>query len=170
MSTWKRRDGRSEVAVGRVFEGSLDASSLELGIVVARFNDHITGELLLGAVEELKARGVAEQNIDVAWVPGAFELPVVAKKMAQSGRYHAIVCLGAVIRGETAHFDFVAGEAAAGVAQAGLETGVPILFGVLTTDTAEQASQRSDRKRDNKGSETAAAAIEMANLLTALDN
>lgn len=170
MSTWKRGDGRSEVAVGRVFEGSLDASNLEFGIVVARFNDHVTGELLLGAVEELKARGVAQQNIEVAWVPGAFELPVVAKKMARSGRYHAIVCLGAVIRGETAHFDFVAGQAAAGLAQAGLETGVPILFGVLTTDTAEQASQRSDRKRDNKGSETAAAAIEMANLLTALDN
>jgi 6,7-dimethyl-8-ribityllumazine synthase len=170
MSTWKRDDDRLEVGVGRVFEGSLDASTLELGIVVARFNDHVTGELLLGAVEEVKARGVAEQNIDVAWVPGAFELPIVAKKMAQSGRYQAIVCLGAVIRGETPHFDLVAGEAAAGVAQAGLETGVPILFGVLTTETLDQAERRSHRARANKGAETAAAAIEMANLLAALDD
>ncbi len=170
MSTWKRTDRQIEVEAGRVFEGGLEAAELRVGIVTARFNDFITGEMLAGAVGELQARGVATQDIDTAWVPGAFELPLAAKKMAQSGRYDAVVCLGAVIRGETAHFDFVAGEAAAGIAKAGLETGIPILFGVLTTETVDQAEQRSDRTRDNKGAETAAAAIEMANLLAALDD
>lgn len=171
MSTWKRGDGEVEIEVGRSFEGSLAGSAdLRIGIVVARFNNRITSELLLGAVEELEARGVTKQHIEVAWVPGAFELPVVAKKLAQTGHYDAVVCLGAVIRGETTHFDFVAGEAARGIARTATETGVPVLFGVLTTDTVEQAERRSDRTRDNKGAETALAAIEMANLLAALDD
>ena len=171
MSTWKRGDREVGIDVGRSFEGSLAGSSdLRIGIVVARFNDRITSELLLGAVEELEARGVTKQHIEVAWVPGAFELPVVAKKLAQTGHYDAVVCLGAVIRGETAHFDFVAGEAARGIARTAMETGVPILFGVLTTETVEQAERRSDRARDNRGAETALAAIEMANLLAALDD
>ena len=150
--------------------GSLQYKEGRFAIVVARFNDRITSELLLGAVEELEACGVTKQHIEVAWVPGAFELPVVARKLAQTGHYDAVVCLGAVIRGETAHFDFVAGEAARGIARTAMETGVPILFGVLTTDTVEQAERRSDRARDNKGAETALAAIEMANLLAALDD
>lgn len=171
MSTWKRSEGEVEIDVGRAFEGSVAGSAdLRIGIVVARFNARITSELLLGAVERLEASGVGKQHIEVAWVPGAFELPLVAKKMAQTGHYDAVVCLGAVIRGETAHFDFVAGEAARGIGQSRLETGVPILFGVLTTDTVEQAERRSDRRRDNKGAEMALAAIEMANLLAALED
>ena len=170
MSDWRRSDDSVEVEGVRVFEGTLDATDMTIGIVVARFNDRITGEMLLGAVEELELRGVGSEQIDIAWVPGAFELPLVARKMAETGRYRAIVCLGAVIRGETAHFDFVAGEAAAGIALAGLETGIPVLFGVLTTDNIAQAEQRADRTRDNKGAETAAAAIEMANLLVALED
>jgi 6,7-dimethyl-8-ribityllumazine synthase len=169
MSTWKRTANGPQVDVGRVFEGKLDASNLRFGIVVARFNDTITGELLLGATEAFVDRGVSVEDIDVAWVPGAFELPLVAKKMAQTGRYDAVVCLGAVIRGETAHFDFVAGEASSGIARAGLDTETPILFGVLTTETMEQAEQRSGRAAGNKGAETAIAAIEMANLLVSLE-
>ena len=165
MSTWKRAVSSPQIDVGRVFEGKLEASNLKFGIVVARFNDTITGELLLGATEALVGRGAAEENIDVAWVPGAFELPLVAKKMAQTGRYDAVVCLGAVIRGETAHFDFVSGEASSDIAKVGLDTETPVLFGVLTTETTEQAEQRSGRAAGNKGAATAVAAIEMANLL-----
>jgi len=165
MSTWKRAVSSPQIDVSRVFEGKLEASNLKFGIVVARFNDTITGELLLGATEALVGRGAAEENIDVAWVPGAFELPLVAKKMAQTGRYDAVVCLGAVIRGETAHFDFVSGEASSGIAKVGLDTETPVLFGVLTTETTEQAEQRSGRAAGNKGAATAVAAIEMANLL-----
>ncbi|MEJ2086785.1 MAG: 6,7-dimethyl-8-ribityllumazine synthase, partial [Acidobacteriota bacterium] len=124
MSTWKRTEASVEIEVGRTFEGGLEASSLRIGIVVARFNHQITNELLLGAVEELTGRGVPTQNIEVAWVPGAFELPVVSRKMAQNGHYDAVICLGAVIRGETTHFEFVAGEAAAGIARTALETGI----------------------------------------------
>ena len=165
MSTWKRAVSSPQIDVSRVFEGKLEASNLKFGIVVARFNDTITGELLLGATEALVGRGASEENIDVAWVPGAFELPLVAKKMAQTGRYDAVVCLGAVIRGETAHFDFVSGEASSGIAKVGLDTETPVLFGVLTTETTEQAEQRSGRAAGNKGAATAVAAIEMANLL-----
>jgi len=170
MSTWKRVETPVEVEVGRTFEGGLESSNLRIGIVVARFNHRITSELLLGTVEELTERGISTQNIEVAWVPGAFELPVVSRKMAQNGHYDAVICLGAVIRGETTHFDFVAGEAAAGIARTALETGIPILFGVLTTDTIGQAERRCDREQDNKGAEIALAAIEMANLLAALDD
>jgi len=170
MSTWTRARLENVEVVGRSFEGKLDATGLNFGVVVSRFNHTITHQLLQGAQAALLAHGAEEQNIGVAWVPGAFELPLIAKKMAQSGRYHAVVCLGAVIRGETAHFEFVAGEAANGVAAAALETGIPILFGVLTTETLEQAVERADTKVGNKGAETALAAIEVANLIIALDS
>lgn len=144
-------------------EGSHDGQGLRIGIAVARFNSFITEHLLKGARETLRAQGVADNDVAVAWVPGSFELPVVAKRMAQSGRYDAVLCLGTVIRGETAHFDHVAGAAARGVLDAGMETGVPVIFGVLTTDTVQQA-----RDRIGKGGEVALAGIEMANLLKGL--
>ena len=148
------------------YEGELDGSGLTLAIVVSRFNDSVTGKLLAGAREAAQRYGVGEH--DLFWVPGSFEIPVVAKRLAGSGRYHAIVCLGAVIRHETAHFEYVAGQAADGIQRAALDTGVPCLFGVLTCDTEEQALERAGGVHGNKGFEAVEAAIRVANLLRSL--
>jgi 6,7-dimethyl-8-ribityllumazine synthase len=154
--------------MGQTFEGRLAGQGLRFGLVVARFNEFITGKLLAGARDALLRHGVAEEDIDVSWVPGSLEIPLVARRLAASGHYHAIICLGAVIRGATPHFDYVAAEAAKGVAAVGLSTDVPTIFGVLTTDTIEQAIERAGTKAGNKGFEAAVTAIEMANLLQAL--
>jgi len=146
-------------------EGELDASGLSVGIVVSRFNDLITGKLLDGALDTLTRHGASEDDIDVARVPGSFEIPLVAQQMADSGDYDAVIALGAVIRGETPHFEYVSNEATKGVAKATMDTDIPISFGVLTTDTTEQAINRAGVKQGNKGSEAAESAIEMANLL-----
>jgi 6,7-dimethyl-8-ribityllumazine synthase len=153
----------------RKFEGHLVGGGQRFGIVVSRFNDFIGRSLLDGALDGLRRHGVAEAAVDVAWVPGAFEIPLVAKKLAATGSYNAVICLGAVIRGSTAHFDYVAGGVAGGIASASLETGVPIIFGVLTTDTIEQAIERAGTKAGNKGYEAATTALEMATLLTAIE-
>ena len=147
-----------------LLEGKLLAEGQRIGIVAGRFNEFITSKLLGGALDAFKRHGGDEANIDLAWVPGAFEIPLVAKKMAETKKYDAVVCLGAVIRGATPHFDMVANEATKGIANVGLQTGTPIIFGVLTTDTIEQAVERAGTKAGNKGSEAAKAAIEMANL------
>lgn len=154
--------------MGTRYEGHLTATGLRFGIVVSRWNEFITGRLLAGAEDAIRRHGGDMEQVDVAWVPGAFELPLIAQKMAESGRYDAVIALGAVIRGSTPHFDFVAAEATKGIAQASLKTGVPISFGLLTTDTIEQAIERAGTKAGNKGFEAATAAIEMANLIRAL--
>jgi 6,7-dimethyl-8-ribityllumazine synthase len=151
-----------------VFEGNLTGAGLRIAVVASRFNEAIVSRLVDGATDGLRRHGVAEDAIDVAWAPGAFELPLVAARLAQSGEYDAIITLGAVIRGATGHYDLVAGQCAAGVQRAQLDTGVPIIFGVLATDTIEQAVERAGTKAGNKGFEAAATAIEMANLLTGL--
>ncbi len=147
-----------------VLEGSLDGAGLHVCVVVSRWNEFVTRKLLEGAERVLRERGVAEECITVAWVPGAFELPTAARWAAGSGRFHAVVCLGAVIRGETAHFEYVAGGAAEGIREVAQETGVPVIFGVLTVDNVEQALARTGGKEGHKGEEAAQAAIEMANL------
>jgi 6,7-dimethyl-8-ribityllumazine synthase len=154
--------------MGKVFEGHLSATGLRFGIVVSRFNEFITGKLLAGAQDAIRRHGGDEAQVDVAWVPGAFEIPLAAQKLATGGRYDAVICLGAVIRGSTPHFDYVAGEATKGVAHAMLQTGTPIAFGILTTDTIEQAIERAGTKAGNKGFEAAVTGIEMANLMRAL--
>jgi 6,7-dimethyl-8-ribityllumazine synthase len=154
--------------MGATFQGELHGAGLRIGLVVARFNEAVTLRLLEGARTALERHGVRDEDVDVAWVPGAFELPLIAKQLADSRRYDAVVCLGAVIRGETAHFDFVAGEAARGVTQVSLETGVPVMFGVLTPDTLEQAMERSGGSIGNRGYDAALGAIEMANLMREL--
>ena len=146
-------------------EGKLDATGVKIGIVVARFNDFITMRLLDGALDALIRHGAKDEDVDVAYVPGAFEIPPVAKKMAASGKYHAVIAIGAVIRGSTAHFDYVAGEVSKGVALAAMETGVPVIFGVITTETIEQAIERAGTKLPNRGFEAAMTAIEMADLM-----
>ncbi|MCP3033014.1 6,7-dimethyl-8-ribityllumazine synthase [Halobacillus sp. A1] len=148
----------------KVLEGNLVGSGLKVGIVVGRFNDFITGRLYEGAVDALKRHGVNLDDVEAAYVPGAYEIPMVAGKMANSGKYDAVITLGAVIRGSTPHFDYVCGEAAKGVSQASIQSGVPVIFGVITTDTIEQAIERAGTKAGNKGWEAATAAIEMANL------
>ena len=150
------------------YEGRLDATGLRIALLASRFNETITKSLLDGALSALRRHGLDDASITVAWVPGAFELPLAAKRLAASGEFDAVVCLGAVIRGATAHFDYVAGQAAAGVARAALDTGVPIIFGVLTTENIEQAIERSGTKAGNKGFDSAVAAIEMADLLRQL--
>ncbi|MGO4038968.1 6,7-dimethyl-8-ribityllumazine synthase [Staphylococcus pseudintermedius] len=147
------------------FEGQLNGKGLKIGVVVSRFNDLITGRLLDGAQDALRRHQVTEDSIDVAYVPGAFELPIVAKKMAQTGKYDAVVTLGCVIRGATSHYDYVCNEATKGIAKASDDTGVPVIFGVLTTENIEQAIERAGTKAGNKGAESAVGAIEMANLL-----
>ncbi len=154
--------------MGRTFEGTLVGSGLRFGIVVSRFNEFITQRLLEGALDGLRRHGVEDEAVDVAWVPGSFEIPLVARRLAQSGQYDAVICLGAVIRGATAHFDYVAGGAANGIASVALETGVPVIFGVITTDTIEQAIERAGTKAGNKGYDAALSAIEMANLMRTL--
>lgn len=151
------------------FEGNLVGKGLKIGIVVGRFNDLITMRLLDGAKDALKRHGVEPDDVDLAFVPGAYELPLVAKKMAMSKKYDAVITLGAVIRGATPHFDYVCNEAAKGIAQASYQSEVPVIFGVLTTETIEQAIERAGTKAGNKGWEAATAAIEMANLLRAFE-
>lgn len=149
----------------RIIEGQLTASEARIGVVVSRFNEFITRNLLDGALEALRRHGADTDGVTVAWCPGSFEIPLVAKKMAESGDYNAIICLGAVIRGATAHFDYVAGGVASGVARVAEETGVPVIFGVITTDTIEQAIERAGTKAGNKGAEAAVTALEMVSLL-----
>lgn len=152
-----------------VFEGNVVAKDVKIGIVVARFNEFITSKLLGGAVDALKRHEVEEDQIDVAWVPGAFEIPLIAQKMAQSKKYDAVICLGAVIRGATTHYDYVCAEVSKGIAQVSLQTGVPVMFGVLTTDNIEQAIERAGSKAGNKGFDCATGAIEMINLLRGIE-
>ena len=155
--------------MGTVYEGPLVATGLRFAIVVARFNGFITEQLLAGARDGLRRHGAAEDDVDVAWVPGALEIPVTAERLATSGRYAAVLCLGAVIRGATPHFDYVCAETAKGVAAVALQTGVPCIFGVLTTNSIEEAIERAGTKAGNKGYDAAASAIEMATLLRQLD-
>ena len=150
------------------YEGSFDATHLRVAVVASRFNEAIVERLAEGAVECLDSHGVPDEYVTVVWVPGAFELPVTAKRLASSGEFDALVCVGAVIRGDTPHFDYVAGEASRGITQASMETGIPITLGVLTTDTMEQAEERAGGAVGNKGFESALAAIEMANLFGSL--
>ncbi len=152
----------------KTIEGQLSAQGLRVGIVVARFNEFINSKLLAGAIDALKRHGADEDAVDVAWVPGAFEIPMIAQKMAESKKYDAIICLGTVIRGSTSHYDYVCAEVSKGVAHVGLASGVPTMFGVLTTDTIEQAIERSGTKAGNKGFDAAMAAMEMANLIKAI--
>ncbi|MCX6252110.1 MAG: 6,7-dimethyl-8-ribityllumazine synthase [Bacteroidetes bacterium] len=149
----------------KTIEGKLDAQGLRFGIVIARFNEFISGKLLSGCLDGLNRHGANPGDIDIVWSPGAFEMPLLAKKLAGSKKYSAVICLGAVIRGATPHFDYVAAEVSKGVASVGLETGVPVIFGVLTTDNIEQAIERAGTKGGNKGFDASLAAIEMANLM-----
>jgi len=150
------------------FEGMLQGKGLKFGVVVARFNEFFTQKLLEGAQDALLRHGVNEEDIEVAWVPGSFEIPLTALKLAQSKRYDAIICLAAVIRGGTPHWEYIAAEATKGIARVGLETGLPVINGIITTDTLEQAIERSGTKAGNKGFEAAVSAIEMANLIKAI--
>jgi len=150
------------------YEGDLIGSGLKVGIVVARFNELLSARLLGGALDALTRHGVAEEDVDVAWVPGAFEIPLVAKKMAKSEKYDAVIALGVVIRGGTPHFEYVASEVSKGIAQASFKSGVPVMFGVITADSIDQAVERAGTKHGNKGWEAAVSAIEMANLLKAM--
>ncbi|GAA5346547.1 6,7-dimethyl-8-ribityllumazine synthase [Planifilum fimeticola] len=152
----------------KVYEGKLVGQGLRFGIVVSRFNEFITSKLLAGAEDALYRHGASEDAVEIAWVPGAFEIPLAADRMSASGRYDAVIALGAVIRGATAHFDYVAGEVAKGVSGAALKNGVPVIFGVITVDTIEQAIERAGTKSGNKGWEAAVTAIEMANLMREL--
>ena len=149
----------------KVYEGKLVSEGVKVGIVVARFNEFITSKLLGGAIDGLKRENVKEDDIDVAWVPGAFEIPLITKKMAESKKYDAVICLGAVIRGATSHYDYVCAEVSKGVAQVSMNADIPVMFGILTTDTIEQAVERAGTKSGNKGFECAQGAIEMVNLI-----
>ena len=151
--------------MANILEGNLTAEGLKFGIVVARFNEFSTTKLLGGALDTLHRHGAKDEDVDAAWVPGAFEIPLAAKKMAESGKYDAVICLGAVIRGSTSHYDYVCNEVSKGVAQVGMSTGVPTIFGVVTTENIEQAIERAGTKAGNKGADGAMAAMEMANLL-----
>lgn len=153
----------------RTFEGRLVAENMRVGIVAARFNEFITNKLVGGAVDGLIRHDVREEDIHVAWVPGAFEIPLVAARMARSSRYDAVICVGAVIRGSTSHYDYVCNEVSKGIASVSLETGVPVLFGVLTTENIEQAIERAGTKAGNKGYDCALSAVEMVNLLRTID-
>ncbi|MDR3599153.1 MAG: 6,7-dimethyl-8-ribityllumazine synthase [Desulfosporosinus sp.] len=149
----------------KTYEGNLLAEGLKIGIIAARFNEFITSKLVGGAIDALRRHGMLEEDIELAWVPGAFEIPLVAQKMANSKRYDAVICLGAVIRGATPHFDLVSNEVSKGIAQVSLTTGVPVIFGVIATDSIEQAIERAGTKAGNKGFDAAMTAIETANLL-----
>ena len=148
-----------------VIEGKVVGKKEKIGIVCARFNEFIVSKLLGGAVDGLVRHGISEENIDLAWVPGAFEIPLICEKMVKTGKYDAVICVGAVIRGDTSHYDYVCNEVSKGVAQVGLETGVPVLFGIVTTENIEQAIARAGSKAGNKGYDCALSAIEMVNLL-----
>ncbi len=151
--------------MAKIIEGQMDAKGLKMGVVISRFNSFITQRLLEGAEDALRRHGMDEANLTVAYVPGAFEIPLLALKMAQTGQYDAVICLGAVIRGSTPHFDFVAAECAKGIAQASMQTGVPVIFGIVTTDTIEQAVERAGTRIPNRGFEAALSAIEIVNAL-----
>lgn len=154
--------------MAKTIEGAMDAKGLKVGLVASRYNDFITGRLVEGALDALKRHGASEDDLTVAWVPGAFELPLAAKKMAESGEFDAVITLGAVIQGATSHNRYVAGEAAKGVAQVSMQTGVPVIFGVITPDNLEQAIERAGARMHNRGSEAALSAIEMVNVLRQL--
>ena len=149
----------------RTLAGRMNGDGMRIGLVVGRFNEFVTNPLLDGALDTLRRHGVAEERIDVAWTPGSFEIPLVARRMAESGAYDAVICLGAVIRGATPHFDYVSSNMASGIFRAGYDSGVPVIFGVLTTNTVEEAIDRAGAKAGNKGRDAATAAIEMADLL-----
>jgi len=149
----------------KIYEGKLVSKEMKIGIVCARFNEFIVGKLLEGALDGLKRHDIEDDKIDIAWCPGAFEIPLTASKMASSGRYDAIICLGAVIRGNTSHFDYVCAEVSKGIATVGLTSGLPVMFGVLTTDSIDQAIERAGTKAGNKGYDCALGAIEMVNLM-----
>ena len=153
----------------RTLEGKVVAEGIRIGIVVARFNEFITSKLLGGAIDGLVRHGMNEEDVDVAWVPGAFEIPLIAKEMAKSGKYDAVIALGAVIRGSTSHYDYVCNEVSKGVAAASMESGVPVMFGVVTTENIEQAIERAGTKAGNKGYDCALGAIEMVNLIRTMD-
>ena len=153
----------------KTFEGKLVSENIKVGIVAARFNEFITSKLVSGALDGLKRENVQEDDIDVAWVPGAFEIPLIASKMAKSRKYDAIICVGAVIRGSTSHYDYVCNEVSKGIAQVSLANDIPVMFGVLTTDTIEQAIERAGTKAGNKGFECAQGAIEMVNLIRSIE-
>ena len=154
--------------MNKKYEGNLVGAGLKFGLVVSRFNEFITGKLLEGAEDALTRHGVKAADIDVFWTPGSFEIPLIAKKVAEKGKYSAVICLGAVVRGGTPHFDYIASEVTKGVAQVGLETGVPVIYGVITADTLEQAIERAGTKMGNAGFNAATSAIEMANLIKSL--
>jgi len=154
--------------MSKLFEGLLVGKGLKFGVVVARFNEFITGKLLEGAQDALLRHDVSQEDIDIAWVPGSFEIPLVAKKLAQAKKYDAVICLGAVIRGATPHFEYIAAEVTKGIAKVGLETGLPISYGIITADSLEQAIERAGTKAGNKGFDAAVDAIEMANLLRSI--
>ena len=154
--------------MGKYFEGMLLGKGLKFGLVVSRFNEFFSKKLLEGAQDALLRHGVNEADIEVAWTPGSFEIPLIAQKLAQTKKYDAIICLGAVIRGGTPHFDYIAGEVTKGIAKVNLDTGVPVIYGVITTDTLEQAVERSGTKAGNKGFAAAVSAIEMANLVKSI--
>lgn len=154
----------------RVLEGKVVAQGIRVGIVAARFNEFITSKLVGGALDGLKRHDVNEEDIDVAWVPGAFEIPLIASKMAKSKKYDAVICVGAVIRGSTSHYDYVCSEVSKGIANVSLNSDIPVMFGVLTTDNIEQAIERAGSKAGNKGYECATGAIEMVNLIRALES
>ena len=151
--------------MSKLFEGVLLGKGLKFGVVISRFNEFITKKLLDGAQDALLRHGVSEEDIDIAWVPGSFEIPLVAKKLAQTKRYDAVICLGSVVRGATPHFEYVAAEVTKGIAKVGLEAGLPVSYGIITADTLEQAIERAGTKAGNKGFDAAVDAIEMANLL-----
>ena len=153
----------------KTYEGNLVSRGIRVGIVAARFNEFITSRLVDGALDGLKRHETAEADIQIAWVPGTFEIPLIASKMAKSGKYDAVICLGAVIRGSTSHYDYVCSEVSKGIAAVSLETGVPVMFGVLTTDTIEQAIERAGTKAGNKGFACAEGAIEMVNLIRSME-
>lgn len=153
----------------RILEGNVIGQDLKIGMVAARFNEFIVSKLIGGAEDALTRHGVASDHIELAWVPGAFEIPVIAKKMAESGKYDAVICLGAVIKGSTSHYDYVCAEVSKGIAQVELSTGVPTMFGVLTTDNIEQAIERAGTKAGNKGYDAACSAIEMVNLIKVMN-
>ena len=152
-----------------VFEGKVVSENIKIGIVAARFNEFITSKLLGGALDGLKGHNVNENDIDVAWVPGAFEIPLIAKKMANSGKYDAVICLGAVIRGSTSHYDYVCNEVSKGIAAVSMNSDIPVMFGVITTENIEQAIERAGTKAGNKGYDCALGAIEMVNLIREMD-
>ena len=153
----------------KVFEGKVVSENIKIGVVAARFNEFIVSKLVGGALDGLKRHGVDENDVEIAWVPGAFEIPLIAKKMAECGKYDAVICLGAVIRGSTSHYDYVCNEVSKGIATVSMNAGIPVMFGILTTDNIEQAIERAGTKAGNKGYDCALGAIEMVNLIREIE-